>query len=133
VLADPGRAAERYRAGLAANHLPYHRITATIQASLVDRPRAVAGTARLLTILARSNLLSGGWSVFWNELLHGAPANSHRTIAAMVTWLGQKMTGGSSVAHWFEDHDLRDPEHDPFTWREDEIRMARRGRSLSSR
>ena len=133
VLADPGRAAERYRAALAADHLPYHRITATIQASLVDRPRAVAGSARLLTILGRNNLLSGGWSVFWNELLHGAPANRHRTVAAAMTWLGQKMTGGSSIAQWFDDHYLNGPEHDPFTSPEEEIRMARRGRSLSSR
>jgi menaquinone-9 beta-reductase len=133
VLADPGRAAARYRAALAADHLPYHRITATIQTSLVDRPRAVAATARLLTILGRSNLLSGGWSVFWNELLLGAPANSHRTVAAAVTWLGQKVTGSSSIAHWFDDHYLRDPERDAFTAVADEIGMAGRGRSLSSR
>ena len=43
VLGDPGRAAERYRAALAADHLPYHRITAAVQASLVDRPRARGG------------------------------------------------------------------------------------------
>ena len=133
VLADPGRAAERYRAALAAEHLPYHRITATVQASLVDRPRTVAGTARLLTILGRSNLLSGGWSVFWNELLRGAPANRHRTVAATVTWLGQKVTRGSSIAHWFDDHYLIDPDHDPFTPLADEIAMDGRGRSLSSR
>lgn len=133
VLGDPGRAAELYRAALAAEHLPYHRIAATMQAFLVDRPRAVAGTARLLTIVGRSNSLSGGWSVFWNELLRGAPSNRHRTVAAAVTWLGQKMTGGSSIAHWFDDHYPRVTGDDRFTSLEDEISAVRRERPLNSR
>lgn len=103
VLADPGRAADRYRSCLAGQHLPYHRITAAVQRWLVDRPRAVAATARLLMILGRSNLLSGGWSIFWNELLDGAPANGHRAVAAAVTRLGQTMTARSATARWFDD------------------------------
>jgi geranylgeranyl reductase family protein len=109
LLRDPGQAANRYRAALAADHLPYHSITATLQAWMVDRPRAVAATARLLTIVGRSHLLSGGWSVFWNELLDGAPANSHRAVAAAMTQLGQRMTGHSSTARWFKDSFLKDP------------------------
>ena len=73
VLGDPGRAEARYRAALAVDHLPYHRITATVQGWLVDRPRAVAAMSRLLTLVGWSDALSGGWSVFWNELLNGAP------------------------------------------------------------
>ena len=103
VLGDPGRAADRYRTWLAADHLPYHRITAAVQGWFVDRPRAVATAARLLTMLGRSNLLSGGWSVFWNELLDGAPANGHRAVAAMVTRFGQEVTSRSATARWFED------------------------------
>jgi menaquinone-9 beta-reductase len=116
LLGDPGRAADRYRAALAADHLPYHRITATVQGWLVDRPRVVAATARLLTILGRNHLLSGGWSVFWNELLEGAPANGHRAVAAAVTRLGQGITMRSSTAQWF-DHcfteDRADRDLDP--------------------
>jgi menaquinone-9 beta-reductase len=113
ILNHPARAAERYKAALAADHLPYHRITAAIQGWLVDRPRGVAATARLLTILGRSNLLSGGWSVFWNELLDGAPANGHRAVAASLIWLGSRLTGRSSTAHWIGDHFAMDTgDHD---------------------
>lgn len=103
ILGDPGRAPDRYIAALALDHLPYHRITATVQSWLVDRPRAVAATARLLTTLGRSDLLAGGWSVFWNELLVGAPANGHRALAAAVTQVGRAVTGRSSTARWFDD------------------------------
>lgn len=102
ILGSPGRAADCYRTALASDHLPYHRITATAQAWLVDRPKAVAATARLLTVLGRSRLMSGGWSVFWNELLLGAPANRDRAVAAAVTRVGQTITARSSVARWFD-------------------------------
>jgi geranylgeranyl reductase family protein len=103
ILGDPGRAAELYRSALAAEHLPYHRIAAAVQGWLIDRPRAVSATARLLTIFGRSNLLSGGWSVFWNELLEGAPANGHRAVATAMTLAGQRITNLSATTHWFED------------------------------
>jgi menaquinone-9 beta-reductase len=103
VLGDPGHAADRYRSSLVADHLPYHRITAALQGWLVDQPRVIAATARLLSLLGRSNLLSGGWSVFWNELLDGAPTNGHRAVAASVTWLGQRMTARAATARWFDE------------------------------
>ena len=37
------------------------------------RPRATAAVARLLTAAGPGDALSGGWAVFWNELLDGAP------------------------------------------------------------
>jgi geranylgeranyl reductase family protein len=104
ILGDPDGAAARYRSSLAKDHLPYHRITAAVQGWLVDQPRVVAATARLLTVLGRSNLLSGGWSVFWNELLDGAPANGHRAVAATVTRLGKIMTARSATARWFTEN-----------------------------
>jgi geranylgeranyl reductase family protein len=102
ILGGPAHAAERYRATLAAEHLPYHRITATIQAAMVTRPRAVAAVARLLTTAGRSDALAGGWSVFWNELLRGAPPNRHRSIAEAVTGIGDIVTRRSATARWFE-------------------------------
>jgi flavin-dependent dehydrogenase len=107
ILSTPERAAELYRARLAADHLPYHRITAALQAGLVGRPRAVAAVARLLTTAARGNTLAGGWAVFWNELLEGAPRNRHRSVANAVTQIGRVMTARSSTARWF-DATLRD-------------------------
>ena len=103
VLADPGRAAARYRAALAIDHLPYHRITATVHGWLVGRPRAVATLARLLVMAGRYETVSGGWSLFWNELLDGAPPNRHRSLASAVTQLGEAMTAHSSTARWFDD------------------------------
>ncbi|HVA08187.1 MAG TPA: geranylgeranyl reductase family protein [Acidimicrobiales bacterium] len=101
VIGGQGRAAERYCASLAADHVPYHRITATIQAAMIGRPRAVAAVARLLTIAGRSDLLSGGWAVFWNELLDGAPRNRHRLVANAITKAGDVMTARSATSKWF--------------------------------
>lgn len=103
ILGDPGRAAARYRAAVAAEHLPYHRITAALQRWLVDRPRAVSSVGRLLMMAGRSDALSGGWSIFWNELLRGAPANRHRSVAAAATRLGDWATAHSATARWFDD------------------------------
>jgi menaquinone-9 beta-reductase len=102
ILGGPGNAAERYRARLAVDHLPYHRITATIQAAMIGRPRAVAAVARLLTTVGRGNALSGGWAVFWNELLDGAPPCRHRSIANATTQIGSVVTARSPAARWFK-------------------------------
>jgi flavin-dependent dehydrogenase len=103
VLGEPGHAAERYRAALAAAHLPYHRITAAAQAALVGRPRAVAVVARLLTTVAGGDAPAGGWAIFWNELLDGAPLSRRRSIAAAITRLSGSMTSRTATSRWFED------------------------------
>jgi len=102
ILGAPGYAAQHYRAALASDHLPYHRITVAAQAWLVGRPWAVAGVARLLMTVGRFDAMSGGWSVFWNELLDGAPSNRHRRVAAAVTRSGRFMTDRSATARWFD-------------------------------
>jgi menaquinone-9 beta-reductase len=94
--------AVRYRAALAAHHLPYQRISAALQSAIVGRPRAVAAVARLLTTAARGDPLAGGWAVFWNELLDGAPPGTHRTVASAATWLGSLLTSRTETARWFE-------------------------------
>jgi geranylgeranyl reductase family protein len=102
LLGEPGRAAEHYRSALADDHLPYHRITAAVQGWLVGRPRAVAAVSRLVMMAGRSDALSGGWSVFWNELLNGAPPGRHRSVAASASRLGQMMTARTTTARWFD-------------------------------
>jgi len=102
VLSAPGHVAESYCAALAAEHLPYHRIAAATQAALLGRPWAVAAIVRLLTIAGRRNDLAGGWAIFWNELLDGAPPGRHRTIAAAVTRLAGSTTTRSATSRWFE-------------------------------
>ncbi len=103
LLREPERAAARYRAALAAGHLPYHRVTAAMQSWLVSRPGAISTVARSLMALGRSDAVAGGWSVFWNELLDGAPPNRHRSVAVALTRLGELATARSSTARWFDE------------------------------
>jgi geranylgeranyl reductase family protein len=102
LLAGPGRAAERYTAALVSEHLPYQRITAALQSTLVSRPWAVAAVARFLTAAAGGDALAGGWAVFWNELLEGAPPGRHRSVASALTRFGEMLTSRTAVARWFE-------------------------------
>jgi menaquinone-9 beta-reductase len=106
ILTKPGHAADRYRSTLAVDHLPYHRIAAAVHAGLVGRPRATAAVARLLTAAGPGDALSGGWAVFWNELLDGAPPNRHRAVAQAVTQLGRVTTARGRTAKWFEASDF---------------------------
>lgn len=102
VLETASDAAGSYRVRLAAEHLPYHRIAAALQKASAGRPRAVAATARALVTIGRIEPLAGGWSVFWNELLQGAPSNGHRAIARAITSAGRAATAQTSTARWFE-------------------------------
>ncbi len=101
ILGGPGHAAESYRSRLALEHLPYHRIAAAVHGGLVGRPRVTAAVARLLTTAGRGDALSGGWAVFWNELLDGAPPNRHRSVANAVTQIGRVMTARGTTSRWF--------------------------------
>jgi menaquinone-9 beta-reductase len=101
LLGGPGRAAERYSAALVAEHLPYQRTTAALQAALVGRPWAVAALARFLTVAAAGDDLAGGWAVFWNELLEGAPPGRHRSVATALSRFGDILTSRTAVARWF--------------------------------
>ncbi|MGI8491512.1 MAG: geranylgeranyl reductase family protein [Acidimicrobiales bacterium] len=100
ILAGPGSAGDSYRAGLVADHLPYHRITAALQSAVLPRPFAIATVSRLLTAFGGAGI-AGGWSVFWNELLEGAPPGSQRRIAALATQLGSAASSTTSTARWF--------------------------------
>jgi geranylgeranyl reductase family protein len=102
ILRNPRHAAEEYRSRLAADHLPYHQIAAAVHSGLVGRPRATAAVARLLTAAGRGDALSGGWAVFWNELLDGAPPNRHRSVANAVTRVGRALTAQGATAKWFK-------------------------------
>jgi menaquinone-9 beta-reductase len=102
ILGSGGHAAEQYRAALAAEHLPFHQLAAALQTATVGRPRAVAAIARVLLRLGRVDVLAGGWSVFWNELLTGAPPNTHRAIARALTWAGRVSSAPTSTATWFD-------------------------------
>jgi flavin-dependent dehydrogenase len=103
ILRGPGQVAEEYSSALWAEHLPYQRITAAAQAALVGRPRVVAAAARTLTAIGGGNAFAGGWAVFWNELLQGAPPGRHRSVAGLITRLGRILTARTAAARWFAD------------------------------
>src|ERR1019366_4733629 len=90
-----------YRAALADAHLPYHRIAAAAHAALVGRPIAVSAVGRALTLPGVGGALAGGWAIFWNELLDGAPASKARSVAAAAARLGAGLTSRSLTARWF--------------------------------
>jgi geranylgeranyl reductase family protein len=89
---EPRTAGARYRAWLRAEHLPYQRITAAMQALLLPRPRAVSAVGRVLTLGPVGRAVAPGWAVFWNELLDGAGMAPGRATAAAVTAVGKVLT-----------------------------------------
>ncbi len=101
VLSDPAGAADRYLADLAAAHLPYQRVSAAAHAALVPRPRLVSVVGRVLTAPVVGTSLAGGWAIYWNELLDGAPKSRSRLAAAVVTSVGRAITAPGSTAQWF--------------------------------
>ncbi len=102
VLAGPGTAAARYRAGIARQHLDYHRIAAAAHATLVGRPATAAAVGKVLTHPWVGRSLAAGWSVFWNELLEGTPRGMPRTVAAGAAVIGRAATRRSEAARWFD-------------------------------
>jgi flavin-dependent dehydrogenase len=86
---QPRRAADRYRAWLRAEHLPYQAIAAAMQSTLLPHPTAIAGLGRLLSLPVLGHALAPGWSLFWNELLDGAAPSRGRTTAQLATRLGR--------------------------------------------
>jgi geranylgeranyl reductase family protein len=101
-----GEAADRYRAWLRAEHLPYQGIAAAAQAALLPHPGAVAALGRLLTLPGVGRALAPGWSIFWNELLEGASPSRGRATARLVTSLGRLAAAPTRI--WAElDRTLR--------------------------
>lgn len=102
VLAGPDQAGTRYAARLAAEHLPYHRIAAAIQGTLLPRPRAIAAVGRALTAPGLGRAIAGGWALFWNELTAGAAPGAARSTAAMATGAGRILTARTATRRWLD-------------------------------
>jgi hypothetical protein len=103
VVAGPDRAALRYRRALRAAHLPYFRIAASLHRRLVCSPRQVSALGRLLSAPGVSDALAGGWAVFWNELVRGAPSGVAPTVARAASTIGELATGRGELARWFDE------------------------------
>jgi len=102
VLAGPAAAAARYRAALGRAHLDYHRIAAAAHAGLVARPAAASVVGKVVTHPVVGRALAGGWSVFWNELLEGAPPGRARATATTASVVGRALTRRSASGRWLD-------------------------------
>jgi geranylgeranyl reductase family protein len=101
VLAGPGTAVARYRRFLAGAFTPYQSVAAAAHATLLPRSRAVAAAGRLVTAPGIGRAISGGWSIFWNDLLDGATPGAPRTLARTAMRVGRVVTEPSRVRRWF--------------------------------
>jgi len=89
---------------LAKEHARYLSTSASIQRSLLRRPRLVAALTRGLTSRVVGPPLAGGWSITWNNLLEGAPPNIAKGVAAVATGLGYAVTARSADRRWIAAH-----------------------------
>ena len=102
VLAGPAGAASRYRDAVARDHLDYHRVASSMHRALVGRPAAASMVGRALTHPLVGKAVAGGWSVFWNELLQGAPPGPARTVGSAAAIIGRALTRHSPPARWLD-------------------------------
>ncbi|MGH9028953.1 MAG: hypothetical protein ACRDV4_05000, partial [Acidimicrobiales bacterium] len=102
ILAGPADAAVAYRLALRSAHLRYHRVSATAQAVVLSRPRALSAACRAITLPWIGDRLAEGWAVFWNELFEGAPPGRARRSAAIAATLGSMVTSKGATARWFD-------------------------------
>jgi len=74
---------------LARTQAGYLSTTASIQRSLLHRPRLVAALTRILIAPGVGRTLAGGWSIVWNNLRDGATPSVATGLAATAAGLGQ--------------------------------------------
>lgn len=92
LSAGADRAASIYKTDLARRYAPYAATTAPVTAWMIERPAAVARLGRLLTAPGVGPLLAGGWAVYWNDLLDGAPPGWSRRVARLADVAGRALT-----------------------------------------
>jgi menaquinone-9 beta-reductase len=97
VVACPAAPAGLYRSFLAQRYADFHGVNAAVQGALVRRPQVVAATGRILTAPVVGRSIAGGWAVYWNELLDGAPPGGARTAAALATAIARVATSRSGI------------------------------------
>jgi len=102
VLDGPADAALRYRDFLVRTYRPYLSATTPVHAAMLGRPRLVSAVGRMLTAPGIGATLAPGWSVFWNDLLDGAPPGAARTVAAAAARIGRAAAARGSTRRWFD-------------------------------
>jgi flavin-dependent dehydrogenase len=104
ILGGIDRAPDRYRSHLAHKYVPYLATTASLQRSLLGKPKVVAAVARALTSPGVGRSIAGGWSIMWNDLLDGAPPSRATRVAAAAAGVGRMLTARSVDRRWIGAH-----------------------------
>jgi geranylgeranyl reductase family protein len=91
LLAEPGHAAARYTEALAAAFGGYLPGAATLQATLLRRPRLASASIRMLTAPGVRRLVAGTWSLYWNGLVDGAAPRPAAWTAAAVQRMASRL------------------------------------------
>lgn len=97
LAAGADGAARVYKAELARRYAPFAATTAPVTAWMIDHPRAVARIGRLLTAPLLSSAISGGWGIYWNDLLDGARPGQAAMVARVADVTGRMVTTRSAV------------------------------------
>jgi geranylgeranyl reductase family protein len=97
ILSSPGTAAARYREALVARHGSFYPTTAALQAYMAAHPRMFSLTGRILTAPGLRSVLGGPWSMYWNDLVQGAPPGPTQTAANTIGALAHAMTATSRL------------------------------------
>jgi menaquinone-9 beta-reductase len=103
ILDGPAGAAGRYRTHLFTTLAPYLTVTAPVHRALLPHPRAVSAVGRVLTAPVIGPAISGGWSIFWNDLVDGARPGRPKAVASIVHRAGRLATARSRSRRWLED------------------------------
>ncbi|HUE60554.1 MAG TPA: hypothetical protein VMO88_13320, partial [Acidimicrobiales bacterium] len=93
----PTGAASLYLEELAARYAPHASTTGPATAWMIERPRAVAAIGRLLTEPIIGHALSGGWAIYWNDLLDGASPGWPRRVARLAHRAGSLITSRTAA------------------------------------
>ena len=97
LAAGAGGAARIYRADLARRYAPFAATTAPVTNWMIDHPRAVSRIGRVLTAPLVGKAVSGGWGIYWNDLLEGARPGWAASVARVAATAGRVVTSRSAV------------------------------------
>jgi geranylgeranyl reductase family protein len=92
-----GGAARIYRADLRRRYAPFAATTAPVTSWMIDHPRAVSRIGRVLTAPLLGGALSGGWGIYWNDLLDGARPGWAAAVARTAATTGRLVTSRSAA------------------------------------
>jgi menaquinone-9 beta-reductase len=92
IIADPGRAGQRYTEALHDLMDRYMTGAAALQEAMLGRPRLVSAGLRLLTTPPLGPAVAGTWSLYWNGLVDGAVPRPSARAAALVQALAWRLS-----------------------------------------